>query len=341
MADALANEEGCEPGRVGVLDGAVMRRVDLNNNHIAECSERLPDKENCRRCDALARRVVGLKITTESLEKKKRQLETTVGNLWIEVSALREALERMLRTNDSIKEACRDNECKLERMLQTNDSIKEACRDNETKLAGLAGEVSVNLHRASSEQEESARIERAVIDHDRVLKDQEEQLKDLDRRLESQEEGPRFSGDIVWKITNYAEKKATGACIFSPPFYTHPFGYKLCLRCYPHGIEAGESSHLSLFIHVMKGELDKTLQWPLRGQVTLEIKNLKNMRGIRFTNTFATNPASDPLIWKCPTSKMNPGKGSQRFAAHKILETTEHLVNDALFVVAKFEPWFF
>jgi hypothetical protein len=57
--------------------------------------------------------------------------------------------------------------------------------------------------------------------------------------------------------------------LYSDGFYTSPFGYKLCLRCNV-AIEQGEE-YLALYVHVMKGENDDSLKWPLQvGHVKIE-----------------------------------------------------------------------
>ena len=44
----------------------------------------------------------------------------------------------------------------------------------------------------------------------------------------------------------------------SPPFYTHQFGYKMCLQ-----VDLDLHSPLSLEVHLMKGEFDDKVKWHL------------------------------------------------------------------------------
>ena len=41
---------------------------------------------------------------------------------------------------------------------------------------------------------------------------------------------------------------------WSPPFYTHHGGYKMCLRVFPNGNRSGENTHISVYINILKGE---------------------------------------------------------------------------------------
>ena len=74
-------------------------------------------------------------------------------------------------------------------------------------------------------------------------------------------------------MDNFKEKKIIGDVWQSPSFYTHPFGYKLCLVVYPNGCCNGTNTHLSLFIHVMAGEFDVDNDWPIDMEITIELQN--------------------------------------------------------------------
>lgn len=60
---------------------------------------------------------------------------------------------------------------------------------------------------------------------------------------------------------------------YSPPFYSEPLGYKLCLCVYANGICSGQSTHLSVYIHLMAGEFDDNQEWPLQLTLTIELQN--------------------------------------------------------------------
>ena len=58
---------------------------------------------------------------------------------------------------------------------------------------------------------------------------------------------------------------------WSPPFYTHPQGYKMCLKVFPNGNRSGENTHVSVYINILKGEFDDRLLWPFRGNLTVRL----------------------------------------------------------------------
>ena len=47
----------------------------------------------------------------------------------------------------------------------------------------------------------------------------------------------------------------------------------MCLGVFPGGNGEGRGTHVSLFIHIMKGESDSQLKWPFRGSVVIEMLN--------------------------------------------------------------------
>ena len=60
----------------------------------------------------------------------------------------------------------------------------------------------------------------------------------------------------------------------SPPFYTHPQGYKLCLKMYTNGNGDGEGTHVSIYDTLLRA--GRTMA--IRSQVTSSIIELLNCR---------------------------------------------------------------
>ena len=68
----------------------------------------------------------------------------------------------------------------------------------------------------------------------------------------------------------------TDESLKSHPFYTHEYGYKMCIGVAPQGVYEGKGTHLSLYAYLMKGDYDNNLPWPFRGMVYLELINQLN-----------------------------------------------------------------
>ena len=152
----------------------------------------------------------------------------------------------------------------------------------------------------------------------------------------------QFQTEIDRKMTNFEKNKATNSPWYSPPFYTHTHGYKMCIRVIANGIGNGAGTHVSVSLVLMPGIFDDDLKWPFQGSVTIELINRLNptsnlMREIHFSRT------SDPAIVGKVTSgdKAAGAFGWPKFIAHSKLDfnaatMTQYLKHDSLiFYISK------
>ena len=68
---------------------------------------------------------------------------------------------------------------------------------------------------------------------------------------------------ITFKIADYQVKKVLNRVVNSPSFYTSPNGYHMKILVYPNGNGRGAGTHISVFVHLIEGDHDDTLSWPL------------------------------------------------------------------------------
>ena len=80
-------------------------------------------------------------------------------------------------------------------------------------------------------------------------------------------------GHFTFKVDKFSQCKASGEAFYSPPFYTHHGGYKMCIKVYANGVGNGEGTHVSEYATLMRGENDDNLTWPFTGDVTVELLN--------------------------------------------------------------------
>lgn len=76
---------------------------------------------------------------------------------------------------------------------------------------------------------------------------------------------PPFS----FTVSRFSERKFNKEAFVSPPFYTHPRGYKVCVRVDVYGM----SNDLAVHCCIMKGEHDHNLAWPFMGDIYVQIQN--------------------------------------------------------------------
>ena len=58
---------------------------------------------------------------------------------------------------------------------------------------------------------------------------------------------------------------------YSPPFYSHPGGYKLCLRVKTSTPHFTNHYNVSCEVHLLLGECDENLQWPVDINIMIEV----------------------------------------------------------------------
>ena len=72
-------------------------------------------------------------------------------------------------------------------------------------------------------------------------------------------------GIVPLQITmpDFEKHKAADDKWYSEPFYTHPRGYKMCLRVDANGHkQRAHQTHISVFAYLMRGMFDEHLKWP-------------------------------------------------------------------------------
>ena len=93
---------------------------------------------------------------------------------------------------------------------------------------------------------------------------------------------------------------------YSPPFYTHPNGYKICARLYLNGDGQGRGTHASIFFVILRGEYDALLHWPFKQKCTFILIDQSTNR-MNITDAFKPHPNSESF--KRPVSEMNIASG--------------------------------
>ena len=119
----------------------------------------------------------------------------------------------------------------------------------------------------------------------------------------------------------FEEKRKKNISWYSPPFYSHPCGYKMCLRIMANGRSKGEKSHVSVDLYMMKGEYDEYLKWPFRGDIVIlllsQTNDEKHLTKILPMDDRATDIIAGRVITgeRCPN-----GRGFTQFIHHRDLQ---------------------
>jgi hypothetical protein len=155
----------------------------------------------------------------------------------------------------------------LERRIESLES--SGGHEIQSKIRDLTTECG-NLRERNMSLEREVRDKVSIIDRLRSRMDQMDESLALNTariwNLESPR-GPRaqqvihsYNGTLLWKIESYQRKRQDAingvkTALYSPPFYSAQYGYKMCAKIYMTGDGLGKGTHLSLYLVVMNGEL--------------------------------------------------------------------------------------
>ena len=137
-------------------------------------------------------------------------------------------------------------------------------------------------------------------------------------------------------MTNFSQHKRARDPWYSPPFYSHIGGYKMCLRVDANGHSSSTGTHVSLFVYLMRGEYDNDLLWPFRGCITFQMCNRRVDTGhLNSIVTYDDRVEDDVAGRVTEGERALEGWGRVEFTPHTALcydasTNTEFLVNDSL-----------
>ena len=175
-------------------------------------------------------------------------------------------------------------------------------------------------------------------------KDLEAKLTDTTLALAKMATQPVFNPppDII--MNEFERRKNEDESWFSPAFYTHVGGYKMCLNITANGWGTGKGTHVSVCVYMMKGEFDSHLKWPFKGEITVELVNQKEGGKNHEKNIGHTHIEELDAYFQRVTKgeRAERGWGYPQFISHADLykpeEGKEYLLNDTLiFRVTKVE----
>lgn len=310
--------------------------------------------KSCGRCRVPCRYLVAgcteMVENDKCLEHETKFLAEHLAKVWEFIQPHRKELSDVTQRMGSL--SVQSNPASLAAMHSTSETVKvtdlprriEAIEKKNTVMENIVCVLNKELERASIAIEEATKLRRTdqekidtlnakVRQLERTLGQKDVQLVELETRLQEAELST-FDGIFVWKIPEFAKKRQDaiiGRCpaMFSPPFYTSKYGYKMCLRIYLNGDGTGRGTHLSLFFVVMKGPSDALLRWPFNQKVTLMLLDQNNREHI----IDAFRPDITSSSFQRPVSEMNIASGCPLFCPLAKLEgKNSYIREDTIFI---------
>lgn len=117
-------------------------------------------------------------------------------------------------------------------------------------------------------------------------------------------------------VCNFEQLQNSRTTWYSPPFYTHPQGYRMCLRVDANGIGDGKGTNVSVSVCLMQGEFDYCLQWPLRGDLTIRLLDQEGEEEHQTMIISFTDETPDDAAGRVTTGERNEAWGVHRFIPH-------------------------
>ncbi|GAB1603213.1 TNF receptor-associated factor 3-like isoform X2 [Argonauta hians] len=257
--------------------------------------------------------VKGVKCTLESLESEFQKLKSNTNfenkkkfvNLTEKLIVLDQDLQRLKEGTD-----------KQVQILKSKESITDMAT-----IQNLSTLIDQLLTQVTS-------IDRQIGLHDMRIEEMSTKLTSVTH--------PNFDAEVLMKISNYSRwksalKTSKTSFIYSEPFYSSRYGYKMCAKVYLNGDGIGKGSHLSFYFTIMKGEYDNILTWPFKHKVTLTV--LDQSGGDKnYSDRFLPDPNSKSF--HKPSSDYNIATGCPDFITQTEVEAYPFMKEDTIFLKA-------
>ena len=275
----------------------------------------------------------------ESQEKCKREIETLKWKM--KNKASKEVVERRQQKENLEESLCRIQALESEKQTQAtvNAELRKYSDANKCEIEALKLGVEQKSER---QQKECLKIQCKVQELEREKVTSQHEIEDLKQevnrgvkqevaKLRKELDEDRASLTTLQRcinvlppvnlmMTNFGRMKKSKEDWYSPSFYTHPQGYKMCLNVVANGIGDGRGTHVSMFACLMRGEFDQYLKWPFQGSVVIQLCN-KLEDKYHCGDTIDFNKRTDPNNTSRVTSgeRAEGGWGTHALVAHSDL----------------------
>ncbi|KAI0237876.1 TNF receptor-associated factor 3 [Lamellibrachia satsuma] len=256
-----------------------------------------------------------------------READQTVNKHEDMLKTLSEIIQQLRAERDTLVTKIELNEHRrsVQEMIATKDGQVGLIEERVTQLEQKEGSYSRGGRMSGSLRDLEATTQQVGV-HDI-------RLAEMDVRFQCLETA-NYDGVLIWKVTEYTRRRQDAfqnriVSLYSQPFYTDRYGYKMCGRVYLNGDGMGKGTHLSLFFVLMRGEYDALLEWPFRQKVTLSLLDQSPARR-DLSDTFRPDPTSSSF--RRPTTEMNIASGCPMFISHGDLQNSRFLKDDTIYM---------
>ena len=236
---------------------------------------------------------------------------------------LKESHDQLLQSHENLHES-------HDQLLQSHENLRET-HDHQTTILAKYSDEDTQLRQAISEQERKQQKNEATVmalkdDFSHKIATSEQNIRDQEATLTLHQqtlERITCTGEppFNFTMTEFKRKKKNDVVWYSPPFYTHTHGYRMCIKVFANGCGDGKGTHLSESACLMQGPCDDVLLWPFQGTITIQLLNQLEERN-HHTRTIDFTATTDPTAINRVTSgeRAGIGCGIQTFLPHTQLD---------------------
>lgn len=346
-------------GKLSLLDDHACKRSTAEPDRPPSYTQALESTEvPCSFCSAKVQRSVLMEHQTEECLKRPITCEHCSATVPFE------AMELHWDTCGSFPTRCPNNCGARTKVKDLEHHVNQVCPlsvvDCDFSFAGcrskqqrrelpehLAASVSTHLSLLAAH---SAAAEAKVVQLREEIEKRDKRLEELERDNYSlKEKVSRLDSYIVnippvtFELANFQKHVSELTEWYSPPFFSHPHGYMLCLKVNASGV--GEArKHVSVSVQLITGDFDTHLLWPFLGVVSIQILNQLGDRDHHLGKISFCTTSNAEITGRVKTGGLAPtALTKSRFISHADLgynstKRSQYLKDDCLkFCIAKVE----
>ena len=218
----------------------------------------------------------GCKVTLPRKEMSDHVRENPLDHIRLLAVHNQKLAAQIVGKDEHVMKVLTDLKETVDELKDKNQKLEDQHAAIVTENVALKGEIAEL--RKNQEESSNARLSQKVDSLGKRVTDQENRTvtEIEERRKEMAALRSHLSASLVpveLIMRKFGLHKQKDEEWYSPPFYTHPRGYKMCLSVDANGLDEGEGTHVSVFVYLMRGEFDDHLKWPFRGDVTVQLLN--------------------------------------------------------------------
>jgi hypothetical protein len=277
-----------------------------------------------KQCTSLSKDLENIKKEKEELVKDVTEMKQQCTKLTLDYTTVKKEEKALAVEVSAIDLLCQGLTLDLQTVAKEKKEITGEIKQLKNNMKQLYVNLTKNLETEKKEKE--------------ALKNKVDKLS---MALENTK-----AAKFVWKIDGFqaetlrrAKDSGKDVILYSEPFYTEKYGYKLKISLCPNGHNDGKNTHVSVYVSVLRGEYDGILPWPLKRKIKFILvdqkEELSQRRNIEKSITPTQNITVQSFIK--PKTRSNLGRGYDTFVSHEVLKTEKYIVDGAIFLQVEME----